>query len=591
MRRALMIRRVASLVCLGACVAACTPDSSAPATTAPDDVPAATPAPVFVERAQQSGLMFDHFSGATGDFLFAEILGSGVALFDYDGDGDLDVYLVQGQMFDTARSLDEALFPPPAEQPLGNRLFQNQLIESGELKFVDVTAEAGVGHAAYGMGVATGDIDNDGDLDLYVTNYRDNVLYRNNADGTFSDVTAATNANAPNWSMSASFFDLENDGDLDLYVVAYVEYSLAIDIRCTSANGNRDYCGPQNYQNARDYLLRNDGSGKFEDVSEQYGVDDVRGPGLGVAAADFNLDGFTDLFVANDGEANFVWMNDGGERFEEMGLMSGTAYNRDGSPEASMGVSAGDFDGDGDEDLFMTHLINETNTLYVNDGAANFDDITDRYGLGAGSKAYTGFGTAWFDYNNDGWLDLYIVNGDVKIEEQREAEGDYAFDQPNQLFQNIGGKRFDEVVADDDPATALSEISRGVAFGDIDNNGTIDMVVSNNSGPARLFLNRGEANNAWVGLKLVGDQSARSADGARVEVVDAAGVSRWRRVHSDGSYLSASDHALLVGLGDARGAVEVRVIWPSGRRESWQDLATGDKHVLREGSGMPWTSP
>lgn len=578
---------------LGASLAlfACEPDSTGPEPTAPAAKPAVAPAPVFVERAQQTGLSFEHFSGATGDYLFAEILGSGVALFDYDADGDLDVYLVQGGMFDPDKTIEDALFPPPPGQAAGNRLFQNQLAESGALAFIDVTEQAGVGHEGYGMGVATGDIDNDGDLDLYVTNYGDNVLYRNNADGTFTDVTISANANAPNWSMSASFLDLENDGDLDLYVVAYVEYSLAIDIACTTVNGRRDYCGPQNYRNARDYLLRNDGSGKFEDVSAQFGVADVRGPGLGVAAADFNLDGFTDLFVANDGEANFVWINEGGERFEEMGLMSGTAYNRDGSPEASMGVSAGDFDGDGDEDLFMTHLINETNTLYVNDGAANFDDITDRFGLGSGSKAYTGFGTAWFDFDNDGWLDLYIVNGDVKLEEQRASGGDYAFDQPNQLFVNRGGKRFDEVIAKDDPATALSEISRGVAFGDLDNNGTIDMMVSNNSGPAHLFINIRQSDSAWVGLKLVGEASARSADGARVEVIDAAGTSRWRRVHSDGSYLSASDHALLVGLGDADETVEVRVIWNSGRREIWPGLATRDKHALREGAGMPWPAP
>ncbi|MFK7887479.1 MAG: FG-GAP repeat domain-containing protein, partial [Gammaproteobacteria bacterium] len=525
-------RAVASIQRLGlGCVllsfAACTPE--APSVTQAPAPATDRVAPAFAERAAETELIFEHFSGTTGDYLFAEILGSGVALLDYDADGDLDVYLVQGQLFDASKSIDDALFPPPAEQSPGNRLFQNQLVQTGTLTFVDVTERAGVGHTAYGMGVATGDIDNDGDIDMYVTNYGDNVLYRNNGDGTFSDVTRAANANAPNWSMSASFFDLENDGDLDLYVVAYVNYSLDIDIRCTSANGNRDYCGPQNYQNARDYLLRNDGRGNFEDVSDAFGVADVRGPGLGVTAADFNLDGFTDLFVANDGEANFVWMNDAGQRFEEMGLMSGTAYNRDGSPEASMGVSAGDFDGDGDEDLFMTHLINETNTLYVNDGEANFDDITDRFGLGAGSKAYTGFGTAWFDYNNDGWLDLYIVNGDVKIEEQRASSGTYAFDQPNQLFRNAAGKRFDEIRVADDPATALSDISRGVAFGDIDNNGSTDMVVSNNSGSARLLINRVPSDNAWVGLRLVGSQSPRSADGARVAITDKAGVTRWRR--------------------------------------------------------------
>jgi hypothetical protein len=552
---------------------------------------ASTQAPVaaaFAELPADRGLTFTHFSGTTGDYLFPEILGSGVALLDYDGDDDLDVYFVQGELFDPDKTMADTLFPLPAGQPPGNRLLRNELQPSGELRFTDVSDEAGVGLVAYGMGVAVGDIDNDGDPDLYVTNFGDNVLYRNNGDGSFSDVTGEANANAPNWSTSAAFFDLENDGDLDLYVTAYVNYTLAIDTHCTSANGNRDYCGPQNYQNARDYLLRNDGSGRFDDVSDEYGVGEARGPGLGVAAADFDGDGFTDLFVANDGEANFVWMNRAGERFEEMGLMSGTAYNRDGSPEASMGVSAGDFDGDGDEDLFMTHLINETNTLYVNDGRGNFDDNTDRSGLGSASKAYTGFGTAWFDYDNDGWLDLYIANGDVKIEEQRATRGNYAFDQPNQLFGNLDGKRFRELRAAGGPATARSEISRGLALGDLDRDGGVDMIVTNNSGPARAYMNLVAANNAWIGLRLVGGPSNRSAYGARVRVEDAAGAVRWRRVHSDGSYLSASDSALTVGLGQAQGMVTIGVVWPSGQREQWTALAARRHHVVTQGDGEPW---
>ncbi|MEO1576189.1 MAG: CRTAC1 family protein, partial [Pseudomonadota bacterium] len=250
------------------------------------------------------------------------------------------------------------------------------------------------------------------------------------------------------------------------------------------------------------------------------------------------------------------------------------------------------FDGDGDEDLFMTHLVNETNTLYVNDGQGNFDDTTDRIGLGSGSKAFTGFGTAWFDPDNDGWLDLFVANGDVKIEEQRASRGPYAFDQPNQLFLNRDGRRFEVWQPADDPATALSEISRGVAFGDVDRDGDVDMLVTNNSGPVRLLLNDTEPRHAWLGLRLVGTESPRSADGARVRIEDDLGVVRWRRVHSDGSYLSASDREILVGLADATAVTDLRVLWPSGRRE--QFTVTGgvrQRVTLTEGTGAPWPTP
>ncbi len=583
-----MARRIGSealsAVALLACAAGCSGGGDAEAPPAPP--PAAGPA-LFADAAEDTGLVFRHFSGATGQFLFAEILGAGVGLLDYDNDGDLDVYLVQGNSLDPRTSADDALFPLPPGQPAGSRLYRNELVPAGALRFVDVTDAAGVGLDAHGMGVATGDIDNDGDVDMYVTTYARNVLYRNEGDGTFTDITGHAGATLPTWSTSASFLDYDRDGDLDLFVTSYVAWSLKNDQRCTSASGNRDYCGPQNYTNLRDNLLRNEGDGRFVNVSEATGIAGMHGPGLGVVGADFDGDGWTDIFVANDGEANQVWMNREGRRFEELGLMSGTAYNRDGSLEASMGVTAGDFDGDGDEDLFMTHLVNETNTLYVNDGGGAFTDSTDRAGLGAASKAYTGFGSAFFDYDNDGGLDLYVVNGDVKIE-QFTASGDYAFDQPNQLFRNLGGGRFREVGPEGGAATLPSAISRGAAFGDIDNDGDTDIVVSNNSGPARLLLNLSGNARPSLRLRLVGTRSNRDAYGARVAILRDGRPPLWRRVHSDGSYLSASDPRLVIGLGDEPEVRAVGVLWPSGLRERFAVPATADRLELTEGDGADW---
>lgn len=509
------------------------------------DKPSIAPASIEPPPFRLSdALKHQHFSGTTGAYLFPEILGSGVALLNYYNDGDLDIYLIQGNRLDSRADSQALLFSLPDDQPEGNRLLVNELVPTGTLGFSDGSAAAGINLDAYGMGVAVGDIDNDGYSDIYVTNLGDNTLYHNNGNGTFSDVTAQWRANLPGWSTSAAFLDYDLDGDLDLYVTSYTLYTLAIEKRCTSASGNRDYCGPQNFQAAQDYLLRNDGDAGFTDVSDATGIAAVRGPGLGVTIADFNSDGYSDIFVANDGKANYIWMNQSGETFAENGLMSGTAFNRDGSPEASMGVTAGDYDGDGDEDLFMTHLINETNTLYANNGNAMFSDITDRSGLGFSSKAMTGFGTAWFDYDNDGWLDLYIANGDVKVEETRSSNTAYPFDQPNQLYRNDAGAFLE---TNGGAATDASEISRGVAFGDIDNDGDTDIVVSNNSGPARLLINERGNQAAWLRLHLKGTSSNHDAYGARVALLRAGQPHLWRRVHTDGSYLSASDPRILVG--------------------------------------------
>jgi hypothetical protein len=540
----------------------------------------------FEEVAGATGLTFMHFNGAAGAYYQPEVFGPGVALFDYDDDGDLDVYLPQATMLDPAQSPATALFPLPAGQPAGDRLFRNELVPGGVLRFSDVTAAAGLGHAGYAQGVATGDFDNDGHTDLYVTGFGSNVLYRNDGDGTYTDVTAQAGVDEPRWSTSAAFLDYDRDGDLDLFVANYVAFTVAGNKQCTDADGTLDYCGPQSYAKVRDRLFRNDGAARFTDVSDAAGLGAAFGPGLGVTCADFNGDGWQDIYVANDGDDNQLWINRQDGTFENTALMAGVAINAYGKPEASMGVTAGDFDGDGDEDLFMTHLDRETNTLYVNDGTGNFLDVTDARRLGRISLPYTGFGSEWFDYDNDGDLDLFIANGAVKIEEALRGEP-FPYRERNQLIRNDGAAGFTDVTEAAGAALALVEVSRGAAFGDIDNDGDVDIVVANNNGPTRLLRNTVSGRH-WLGVRLAGTQSNRAGLGARVVVMREDGTALWRRAHTDGSYLSANDPRLHFGLGDDPRIQAVGVVWPSGRRERWEAVGADGFVTLREGSGSAW---
>ncbi|HVH72778.1 MAG TPA: CRTAC1 family protein, partial [Candidatus Dormibacteraeota bacterium] len=505
--------------------------------------------PLFREVAEEIGLNFHHFTGAIGEYYMPEIMGAGVALFDYDNDGDLDVYLIQGTTFDPAQDPGRTKFPPiPGWKP-GNRLFRNLLTETGKLQFVDVTEKAGVGHVGYGMGVAVGDYDNDGFQDLYVTNFGHNVLYHNNGNGTFTDVTAKAGVDDPHWSTSAAWVDYDRDGRLDLFVANYLDFTVKGNKHCYASTGERDYCTPKMYQPAAARLFRNRGDGTFEDVTEAAGIGAAIGPGLGVVCADFNRDGWPDIYVANDGAAAHLWINQRNGTFKEAGLLAGAAYSIDGLPQAGMGVTAGDFDGDGDEDIFKTNLTNEGANLYVNDGHGNFYEAAAEFGLLLPTFPYTGFGTEWFDYDNDGRLDLFIANGAVnRIASMRESA--YPFGQPNQLFHNEG-KKFREMTAVAGPAFAMSEVSRGAAFGDINNDGAVDIVVTNNNGPVRLLLNQSRSlnRNHWLLVRLEAVQGNGFAIGATVEVRQ-RGQTLLRRAHTDSSYLSANDVRVHFGLGE-----------------------------------------
>ncbi len=545
-----------------------------------------SPVPLFREVAEEVGLKFHHFTGATGEFYMPEIMGSGVALFDYDNDGDLDVYLIQGATFDPAQDPRHAKFPPPAGWKPANRLFRNLLSETGKLKFVDVTEQAGVGHVGYGMGVAVGDYDNDGFQDLYVTNFGRNVLYHNNGDGTFTDVTAKAGVDDPRWSTSAAWVDYDRDGRLDLFVANYLDFTVKGNKHCFAPTGDRDYCTPKMYQPIPARLFHNRGDGTFEDVTEAAGIGAAIGPGLGVVCADFNGDGWPDVYVANDGSAAHLWINQRNGTFKEESLLAGAAYSVDGLPQAGMGVTVGDFDGDGDEDIFKTNLTNEGANLYVNDGRGNFYDASAEFGLLLPTFPYTGFGTEWFDYDNDGRVDLFIANGAVNRMESLRGSP-YPFGQPNQLFHNEGqGKKFREMSAIAGPAFATSEVSRGAAFGDIDNDGAIDIVVTNNNGAVRLLLNQSRFlnRNHWLLLRLEAVHGNRFGVGAKVEVRQ-RGRKLLRRAHADSSYLSANDIRVHFGLGEDAKIEEITVHWPSGECEAWDRIQADRIVTIRQGSG------
>jgi hypothetical protein len=546
----------------------------------------ATDTPWFVDVPEQSGLTFTHFNGMSGKFYYPEIIGPGAALFDYDNDGDLDVYLVQGQMLGTGTPL----IAPPGPLPLRGRLFRNDLVVNADgtrtLRFTDVTEASGIESMGYGMGVATGDFNNDGCIDLYLTNLGANQLFRNNCDGTFTDVSKASGTDEGTWSVSASFVDVDRDGWLDLFVGHYLDYRIESNTPCFSPSGRPDYCSPNVYRPQPSRLYHNNRNGTFTDVTIASGMAREYGPALGVVAADFNGDGWMDLYVANDGQPNQLWINQHDGTFKNNGLLSGTAMNAHGKAKAGMGVDAGDFDNDGDEDLLVTNLRGEGDDLYVNDGAGLFEEQSERSGLGVASRASTGFGVAWLDFDNDGWLDALIVNGAVHtVEALARASDPFGLRQGKLLLRGVGNGRFEDVTMRAGPALQLSEVSRGAAFGDVDNDGDTDVLVANNSGKARLLINNVGGRSHWVGLRLVGTPAGRDMPGARAGIVREDGSTLWRRVRADGSYASANDPRVLVGLGRSSKPVRVRVVWPGGATEEWNDVAVDRYTTLKEGTG------
>ena len=597
MKPSVFIALAFTLALAVACGGAASPEPPPPAgdSSVPDAATenAAPAGDWFVDRTGETGLDFMHVNGMTGQFYQSEMMAPGVALFDYDNDGDLDVYLAQGE------TLGEGVpvLPLPVGQPLGDRLFRNDLTVEPDgariLRFTDVTDSAGMPADGYGMGVAAGDYDNDGWTDLYLTRFGRNRMLRNQGDGTFADVSAATGTDDPSWGVPATFFDYDRDGFLDLFVGNYLTYTLESHSPCFAPSGPMDYCPPEVSLPRPDVLYRNRGDGTFEDVTAAAGLGREFGPALGATAADFDGDGWMDLFVANDQRENQLWINQQDGTFRNDALIQGTALGSSGEAKADMGVDAGDFDNDGDEDLFITELAGQGSTLYVNGGGA-FSDRSAAFGIRAASLPHTGFGAGWIDIDNDGWLDVVAVNGSVVLNlEEYSSDNPFALQQRNQVFRNLGGTRFEVATDRAGEVFTLSEVSRGLAFGDVDNDGDTDLVLANAAGPARLLMNEVGQDRHWVGLRLVAGAAARGAaalrdqTGARVAVAAADGITRYRRARADGSYASAHDPRVLVGLGDSANPVDVQVTWPDGSVETWSDVPADTYTTLTRGEGGP----
>ena len=517
----------------------------------------------FTDATAELGIQFRHTNGESGEKYFIEPLGSGVALFDYDNDGDLDLYLVNGS------DLPGVTSPLP---PI-NRLYRND----GDI-FTDVTLEASVGDTGYGLGCCVGDYNNDGFTDLYVTNYGANVLYHNNGDGTFTDVTESAGVGGNQLSSGCAFLDLDADGYLDLYVVNYVQFDLETNPECTR-QGVRTYCTPEALPGATDILYRNNGDGTFTDVTAKSGISSANGKGLGVVCGDIDNDGDVDIFVANDTTPNFLYRNDSDTaiRMTEDALFAGVALSEEGRAYSGMGANLGDFDNDGYLDIVITNFQDQTNSLYHNAQSGFFNEVSFAKGIGERSLPYLAWGVDFVDFNNDGWLDLFVANGHL---DDNVAEidpiGTYA--QPNQLFLSNRGLNFVESV---DAAIANQRVSRGTAFGDIDNDGDVDIVVSNLKDAPTVLRNDSDNTSRWLTIKLVGTHCNRDAIGVRVTVVSGDST-QIREVKSGSGYLSQNDLRLHFGLGDAARVDKLTVRWLCGKVQTLQGVETNQVLVISE---------
>jgi hypothetical protein len=524
----------------------------------------------------RSGVTFRHEHGGSGKKYLVETMGSGAGLLDYDQDGDLDLYLVNGGALPGS---------PPQSAAARNVLYRNE----GGLRFVEAGPETGAGLQGYGMGVAVGDVDNDGWPDLYVTNFGADRLLRN-VNGRFVDATRQAGLGQEAWGTSAAFADIDRDGDLDLYVANYLDYSIASNVVCGDlSRGLLSYCGPERYSGAPDVLYRNRGDGTFTEATAEAGLAGVLasdpGKGLGVVFFDADGDGASELFVANDKSMNRLWRNRGDGTFEDISISSGTAFGESGQLHAGMGVDAGDVDGDGRPEIFVTNFQNEPNVLYKNLGQGLFLDAGYASGLGLPSLGSLGFGTGLHDFDGDGALDVFVANGHVFDTIEQTAQGVHHA-QEAQVFLGDGRGRFRPV----EPAAAGSffaerHVGRGAAFGDLDGDGDVDVVMTTSNGPVQILENRAGQRNSWIAVRCVGRKSNREGIGARIEV-RAGGGFRVREVHRGSSYLSSSSEVVHFGLGQAAAVDQLTVRWPSGLVDTIRDVPVRTFVLVQEGHGL-----
>ncbi|MGH9160044.1 MAG: CRTAC1 family protein [Vicinamibacteraceae bacterium] len=533
----------------------------------------------FTDVTQKLRIDFSHESSATSSKYLIETMGGGVALVDYDSDGRLDVFFTNGAKIDDPQPAGRR--PDKADQRFWNRLYHQN--EDGT--FTDVSEKAGVTgmtRSYYGMGIAVGDYDNDGFADLYVTNYDGNILYHNNGNGTFADVTKRAGVGASGWSASAGFFDYDNDGALDLFVTRYVDWTFENNGSCGEKKpGYRAYCHPDNYEGITNILYHNNGDGTFADVSAKAGISDAVGKGLGVSFADYNDDGFMDVYVANDSVQSFLFENNGDGTFAEIGLLAGVGFNEEGRTFAGMGVDFADYDNDGHPDIFVTDLSNERYRLFRHNGDGSFRDVTHASGVGSATQLYSGWSARFFDYDNDGWKDLFVAQSHV-MDTIEKTSPNLRYLQPPLLLRNESG-RFERV----EPGKVFQQnwAGRGAAFGDLDNDGDIDVVVGNVGQKAFVLRNDGGNQRRWLGIRAVGTRSNRDGIGCRVTVVSASGSTQHFTINTAVGYLSASDKRLLVGLGNDATAKRVEIRWPSGLVQTFDNVEAGQTLVATEPAG------
>jgi hypothetical protein len=507
------------------------------------------PSPILLrDVTRESGIRFVHSDGSSGRRYIVESVASGLATFDYDRDGDLDIYFLKGAPLPGA----------PTNTPPRNALYRND----GGLKFTDVTEKAGVGDTGYGLGVCVGDYDNDGDLDIYINNFGPNVLYRNNGDGTFTDVTQAAGvANGDQVGAGACFLDIDADGDLDLFVANYINFTLSKH-QTRHVNGHPAYVGPMAYGPVPSTLFRNNGNGSFTDVSKESGIGEHAGTGMGVVCADYDDDGDTDIIVGNDAMANFVWNNDGKGRFKEVGLLSGLAYDINGIGQGTMGVDCGDYDNDGRLDFHMTSYQKQWAILYKNIGRGMFDDVTHLSGAGGGSYNQVEWGNGLVDLDNDGHRDLFMACG--HLQDNVELWDDTArYEAPAILMANTGRGKFVDVSSRSDDGLAVKRSGRGVALDDLDNDGDIDVVILNSRREPTVLRNDSPRVNHWLGVRLQGNRSNRDGIGARIKVVS-GDLTLIDEVHSGRGYQSHFGMYPHFGLGTRTRVDRVEVRWIGG---------------------------